>query len=252
LARNRKAKDKKLPREKETPMEFIASMAAVLVIGLFIVTFNFQAFEIPSASMVRTLLIGDHLFVDRTTAAPKANWASWLVPYRDIEQGDIVVFISPIQPGLHVVKRVIGVPGDRVRLQDGQLYRNGQKVVEPYVVPASPGSRLNTFPPADYAHLEREWRLTIPEHIDNGELVIPPRRYFAMGDNREESFDGRYWGFIPRENIIGRPMFIYWSFETPSDQFQKSELSERIKWLFHVAINFFTDTRWKRTLALVR
>jgi signal peptidase I len=252
LAREKKEKKKKKHERKETTMEFIASMATIFVMGLFIVTFNFQAFEIPSSSMLNTLLIGDHLFVDRTTAAPKSAWISGIVPYREIERGDIVVFISPIQPGLHVVKRIIGVPGDRIQLREGRLYRNGAAVEEPYVIPASQGSPLNSFPPSDLFHLQQEWRLTIREHVRDHDLVVPQGRYFAMGDNREKSFDGRYWGFIPRENIIGRPMFIYWSFDTPEDQFQKTAMSERIKWLFHVAINFFTDTRWKRTLALVR
>src|SRR2546426_7788466 len=100
--------DQPKPQEKETVMEFIASMAVVLVTGLFIVTFNMQAFEIPSSSMVKTLLIGDHVFVDRVTAAPKTTWAGPLLPYRDIQDGDIIVFLSPIEPGLHVVKRIIG------------------------------------------------------------------------------------------------------------------------------------------------
>ncbi len=129
------AKQEKQKAEKphETPPEFVASMAGVLVVGLFIITFCLQAFEIPSSSMENTLLIGDHVFVDRVTEAPKTTWFP-LVPYRTIKDSDIVVFLSPAEPGLYVVKRIVGVPGDRIHLRDGVLYRNGQALNEPYVV----------------------------------------------------------------------------------------------------------------------
>src|SRR4030095_5754110 len=116
-----KAKKQKKEKPKETTPEFIASMAVILVTGLFIITFTLQAFEIPSESMVGTLLIGDHVFVDRVRVAPKSSWISWLVPYRDLHRGDLVVFLSPSQPGLYVVKRVIGAPGDRLHLREGAL-----------------------------------------------------------------------------------------------------------------------------------
>jgi signal peptidase I len=262
LAKFRKQKqtaDKKPPEKKETPMEFIASMAEIFVIGLFIVTFNFQPFEIPSGSMLNTLLIGDHLLVDRTTPAPPTRWAGPLIPYSDVRRDDIVVFISPVQPGLHVVKRVIGVPGDRIKLVNNQVYRNGQPLEEPYVIPIDPDLHdpfRDDFP-AHFTGREPEtaaypeWRVLSRDYIINGELVVPPGRYFAMGDNRRESLDSRYWGFIPRENIIGRPMVIYWSFETPDDQYRKMAMTDRIKWLFHVAWRFLPDTRWKRTFRLV-
>jgi signal peptidase I len=257
LAKNNKQGQEGKPKHrKETPMEFIASMAEVFVIGLFIVTFNFQPFEIPSASMVKTLLIGDHLFVDRTTPAPPTKWVGPLIPYREIKRGDIVVFISPVQPGLHVVKRIVGVPGDRLRLKDRQLYLNGQPVNEPYVIqPKEYNAYRDDFPTgvAEYeGNIDRLWRVTMPDNVQDGELVVPPGRYFGMGDNREVSLDSRYWGFIPRENIIGRPMVIYWSFDTPENQFQKTEIAERVGWIFHVAIHFISDTRWDRTFRLVR
>jgi signal peptidase I len=257
LAKNKSKQnpETKPKKPKETTMEFIASMAEVFVIGLFIVTFNFQPFEIPSASMVETLLIGDHLFVDRTTPAPPARWVGPLIPYSDVKRGDIIVFISPVQPGLHVVKRIIGIPGDRIRLKNKQLYRNGQPVDEAYVIqPHGYNPYRDDFPagPPDYeGNIDRVWRITMPEHIENDEIVVPSGRYFGMGDNREVSLDSRYWGFIPRENIIGRPMLIYWSFKTPENQFQKTEISDRLGWIFHVALNFFPETRWGRTFRLV-
>jgi signal peptidase I len=253
----KRKQEPKTPEKKETPMEFIASMAEIFVIGLFIVTFNFQPFEIPSGSMLNTLLIGDHLLVDRTTPAPPTKWIGPLIPYNDIKRDDIIVFISPVQPGLHVVKRIIGIPGDRIHLENNKVYRNGQLLDEPYVIqPETRNLYRDDFPkyPAemgDYTEGYPEWRLTMPEHVKNGELVVPPGRYFAMGDNRQVSLDSRYWGFIPRENIIGRPMVIYWSFETPEHQYLKTAMSERIKWLAHVVIYFIPDTRWKRTLRLV-
>src|SRR5246127_60214 len=121
-------------KPKETTVEFLASLAAVLVTGLFIITFVVQAFEIPSSSMEDTLLIGDHVFVNRVQFAPKTTWTGPLLPYGQIRHGDIVVFLSPAQPGLYIVKRIIGIPGDRIHLRDGAVYRNGEKLNEPYVI----------------------------------------------------------------------------------------------------------------------
>jgi signal peptidase I len=249
------AADKPKPQEKETVMEFIASMAVVLVTGLFIVTFNMQAFEIPSSSMMNTLLIGDHVFVDRITAAPKTSWVSPVVPYRDVKRGDIVVFLSPVEAGLHVVKRIIGVPGDRIRLQNGIVYRNGEKLDEPYVIHSKTDYNpyRDNFPAVapELGTVAPEWHVTMNSYIKNGEIVVPPDSYFGMGDNRDVSYDSRYWGFIPRENVIGRPMFIYWSFNTDENQYRKTAASERAAWLVHVVIHFFDETRWRRTLRLV-
>jgi signal peptidase I len=244
-------------------MEFISSMAVVLVIGLFIITFNLQAFEIPSSSMEDTLLIGDHVFVDRVSYAPRTNLGP-LLPYREVRRGDIVVFLSVTDPGMYIVKRIIGVPGDRIHLQDGVLYRNGERVSEPYVKTCDPGTATcfpsryrDSFPSilpafADGANPTMEWTVQMPFQLRNGELLVPPDRYFAMGDNRYASYDSRYWGFIPRENIIGRPMFIYWSFNTPPNQYTKQSFAERAKFIGHVILHFFDETRWRRTLRLVR
>jgi signal peptidase I len=242
-------------KPKETTPEFIASMASVLVVGLFIITFCLQAFEIPTSSMETTLLIGDHLFVDRVTPAPKSSWMP-LVPYRNLKRGDIIVFISPAQPGLYLVKRVIGIPGDHIHLQEGVVYRNGQKLDEPYNR-HNPASEVNyrdnfpSVPPIDVGATP-EWQLVLPQNIENGEVVVPPDRYFAMGDNRDVSFDSRYWGFVPRENIIGRPMFVYWSFETPPNQYEKTSIGDRLSFIGHIVIHFFDQTRWSRMFRLVR
>ena len=243
-------------KTKETTTEFIASVALVLVVGLFIITFNLQAFEIPSSSMENTLLIGDHVFVDRVTLAPKTRWTGPVVPYRQVHHGDIVVFLSPAEPGLYVVKRIIGVPGDRIHLRDGVVYRNGQALDEAYVLrnPVNYNEYRDNFPavpPTLGTGVTPTWHLLLPSYIQDGDLVVPPDSYFAMGDHRDVSYDSRYWGFIPRENIIGRPMFIYWSFETPADQYHKTSIPDRLAFVLRVVLHFPTQTRWRRMLKLV-
>lgn len=252
-------KTQKVEKKKETTAEFISSMAVVLVTGLFIITFCMQAFEIPSGSMIKTLLIGDHLFVDRALLAPKTKWNP-LIPYQQLHRRDIVVFVSPAQPGLYLVKRVIGIPGDKIHIKDDVVYVNGEAQNEPYkFIDPSPRDTFKPYamnfpsvPPDDTVTLTQEWHVTLSSHIENGDLVVPQDSYFAMGDNRENSWDSRFWGFIPKENLIGRPMFIYWSFETPEDQYQKQDIGDRLGFIIHIAIHFFDQTRWSRMFRLVR
>jgi signal peptidase I len=255
---NKKPEDEKPP---ETTVEFLASLAGVLVTGLFIITFVLQAFEIPSSSMEDTLLIGDHVFVNREQFAPPTHWMGVLMPYRDIRFRDIIVFLSPEEQGLFVVKRVIGVPGDHIHLRDGVVYRNGEKLDEPYVtnkdVPSSEITRTyrENFPavaPSDNYQVTTEWQAGLAKHVEGEDLVVPPGSYFAMGDNRNASWDSRFWGLIPKENVIGRPMFIYWSFITPEGQYKMREWGDRVGFLAHTVIHFFDETRWSRTLKLVR
>ena len=251
-------------KPRETTVEFLASLAGVLVTGLFIITFVLQAFEIPSSSMEDTLLIGDHVFVNREQFAPPTHWLGPLLPYRDIRRNDIVVFLSPEEQGLFVVKRIMGVPGDHIHLRDGIVYRNGEKLVEPYVRHKDTQSDRDdayhqyrdNFPavlPSEAAQVRNEkWTQELPSHIEGGDIVVPPDSYFAMGDNRDVSYDSRYWGFIPRQNVIGRPMFIYWSFITPADQYQMRSAGDRLGFVAHIIIHFFDETRWSRTLRIVR
>ena len=254
----RKTKKEKPPRQEETLPESIAGIASVLVSGLFIITFVVQAFEIPSRSMENTLLVGDHVFVDRLTPASRTGYVGPLVPYRDVHRGDVVVFISPSEPGLYVVKRVIGVPGDRIRLKDRTVYLNGVAQDEKYVkyIQNDYNPYRDNFPsvnPDGYSGVTTQWLAELQDHLNkDGELVVPPHSYFGMGDDRDISLDSRYWGFIPQENVIGRPLFIYWSFETPDTQYQKTELSDRIKFIVHVILHFFDQTRWRRMFHLVR
>ncbi len=254
----RKEKEEVTEKQRETTVEFLASLAGVLVTGLFIITFIVQAFEIPSSSMENTLLIGDHVFVNREQFAPRSPWLGPVIPYRNPKDGDIVVFLSPHDIGLYVVKRVMGVPGDRIHLRNGVVYRNGVKLDEPYVNhPDQPSynpyrDNFPAEPPSDMNNVVPEWQLVMNQYIQGDDLVVPPGHYFAMGDNRDVSYDSRYWGFIPQENLIGRPMFIYWSFETPPYQYLEKGVSDRIGFLVHIVIHFFDETRWRRTLQVVR
>jgi signal peptidase I len=245
-------------QQKETTVEFLASLAGVLVTGLFIITFVLQAFEIPSSSMEDTLLIGDHVFVNRVMFAPATHWLGALLPYRDIRRGDIVVFLSPEEQGLFVVKRIMGVPGDHIHLRDGAVYRNGQKLNEPYVQHKMGDynpyrDNFPAVPPTEmYGVRNERWQQAFRSHVEGDDIVVPPNSYFAMGDNRDVSYDSRYWGFIPRANVIGRPMFIYWSFITPPDQYQMRSPGDRFGFLAHIIIHFFDETRWSRTLRIVK
>ena len=248
--------DGKPTKPKETTAEFIASIAAVLVTGLFIITFTLQAFVIPSSSMENTLLIGDHVFVDRIMLAPKSNWLGPLIPYRHPRHDDIFVFVSPAEPGLYVVKRVIGVPGDRIKLRDGVVYRNGEQLDPSFVVRNGTYNAYRdnfpTVPPTDYDGVNPVWREALASRIDNGELVVPPNSIFAMGDNRDVSLDSRYWGFVPYENVIGRPMILYWSFQQPRDEYTRTSIAERLQFLGTIVLHFFDQTRWSRMFHVVR
>jgi signal peptidase I len=253
-------------RVEETPFEAIASVCSVLVVGLYILTFLGQNFVIPSGSMEDTLLVGDHLVVDRITLAPPSKWMP-LVHYREPKRGDIIVFLKPVadmvdgQPTIQfLVKRLIGVPGDHIHLRDGIVIINGVAQEQPHAKPTTPENHqdfLDEFPsvapdPEPGNFIPESWAEDFPNHIENGDLVVPPGKYFMMGDNRHNSADSRFWGFVPRENIIGRPLFNYWSFKTPDEQYEQTGILNSIAWMGHVAVHFFGDTRWSRTLHLVR
>jgi len=247
-------------KPRETKVEFLASLAGVLATGLFIITFMVQAFAIPSSSMENTLLVGDHVFVNRIQFASKTSWAgSLLLPYDEIRRGDIVVFLSSQTSGLYVVKRIIGVPGDRIHLQSGIVYRNGQKLDEPYVLhdPDNPmdmyRDNFPAVPPPDFdSNVSDVWRANLPSYIHGDDIVVPPNAYFGMGDNRGVSLDSRYWGFIPQQNVIGRPMFIYWSFAASEGQYMGTSVGDRLGFLTYSIVHFIDKTRWRRTLRIVK
>jgi len=230
----------------------IAEWTVTILLLLFGTTTLVQAFVIPTGSMEDTLLIGDHLLVDKLTYAPPGSISRYLLPYEDVQRGDIIVFRYPIDIEQTFVKRVIGVPGDHIRLVNKQVYLNGTKLDEPYKIhktdyidsyrdnfPSEPNVRL--YPPAEEM---------LSEHVVNGEVVVPPHSYFAMGDNRDSSLDSRYWGFVPRQNIIGKPLIIYWSYDAPTDQLVSPTIG--LDHILDLAQHFFTKTRWRRTFKLIR
>jgi signal peptidase I len=255
-------------KAEETPFEALASICSVLVVGLFILTFLVQNFVIPSGSMEKTLLVGDHLAVDRITLAPPAKWMP-LMRYREPRRGDIVVFIKPVaepepdaegQPQyFFLVKRLVAVPGDRIHLRNGIVILNGVAQDQPHAQPTTPENFqefLDDFPavpPPDISQVPDSWSsIEFPKDVVNGDLVVPPGMYFMMGDNRHDSLDSRYWGFVPRQNIVGRPLFNYWSFNTPESVYEQPGFGNRLTWISHVVLHFFTDTRWSRTFHLTR
>jgi len=252
---------------EETPFEAAASICGVLVVGLFILTFLAQNFVIPSGSMQNTLLVGDHLVVDRITLAPSCKWMP-LVRYREPQRGDVVVFIKPSpepEPDadgkpqyLFLVKRLIGVPGDHIHLRDGIVIINGVAQSQPHAQPTTLDNHTDfldefpSIPPSTQPGATESWSVDFPNHFENGDLVVPPGMYFMMGDNRHDSLDSRYWGFVPRANIVGRPLFNYWSFRTPESEYDQTGIRNRVSWMAHVALHFFTGTRWSRTFHLIR
>lgn len=247
------------PEQKETLLESMAGTALMIVVWLFVVTFVVQNFEIPSSSMEKTMLIGDHLVVDHSTLEPAKSWMP-LMHYRPVQHGDIIVFLkpNPEQPDFILVKRAIGLPGDHIRLRHGTVYRNGVALNEPQAAVLNDSSSdyeehyneyRDDFPayPAYGSGSTEVWATELPSHIQNGELVVPPGMVFAMGDNRTHSLDSRYWGFVPQDNILGRPLFVYWSFVTSPDQINKTSASDRVAFVVHIITHFVSDTRWKRT-----
>jgi signal peptidase I len=241
---------------RETILQGCASTCSVVAVGLFILTFIFQNFMIPSSSMASTLLVGDHVMVERQSLAPAVKWIPFM-HYRDIRRGDVIVFYKPTeQPnGEHIfmVKRVVAIPGDRIHLRNGIVYLNGVAQHEPNVTAprnAQYDAYINDFPsvsPSTEPGVTAEWSLLLQESIHDGDLVVPPGNYFAMGDNRENSLDSRYWGFVPRENIIGRPLLVYWSIVMPESGPDEVPLADRAESTMHEMTHFFSETRWRRT-----
>jgi signal peptidase I len=232
----------------------LQSLLSTVVIAIFVIAFGVQAFQIPSESMENTLLIGDYLLVDKVTYG--SGFAGRLMPYRPVQRGDIVVFHYPVHPSEHFVKRVVGVPGDRVRLFNGQVEVNGVVLNEPYAIHLSRTHDVfrDDFPRGGMAlQVEARWWLQMRKLVEDGELIVPEKSYFVLGDNRDESLDSRYWGFVPRENIIGRPLLIYWSFRSPSYDVPVSpRMSDKLYHFAYAMSHLFKITRWDRTFRVIK
>ena len=230
---------------------FIAEWTVTIILLLFGTTTLVQAFVIPTGSMEDTLLIGDHLLVDKMAYAPSGPVSKHILPYHEIQRGDIIVFRYPVDIRQTFVKRAIGVPGDRIRLVDKQLILNGRRMNEPYVYHKTEyvDSYRDNFPGEPNVHVAESAIDMLMNHVQNGEVVVPPQTVFAMGDNRDSSLDSRYWGFVPRGNIIGKPLVIYWSYDAPTEALADPSIS--IKHIADLLLHFPTKTRWRRTLRLI-
>jgi signal peptidase I len=233
----------------------LQSLAGTVVIAVFVITFIVQAFQIPSSSMENTLLIGDYLLVNKLTYGG-GGAADYVMPYRQVRRGDIVVFHYPVNPAQHFVKRVIGVPGDRVRLVNKQVLVNGVALKEPYAHFSRPldDPFRDSFPRMEVlSGPTPEWWIQMRKLVEDGQLIVPEGHYFVMGDNRDNSYDSRYWGFVPQANIIGRPLLIYWSVQGPEGEMTApSSVGDRLYHFAYVVTHIFQITRWNRTLRLVR
>lgn len=238
---------------------FVHEWSLNILILLFGTTTLVQAFIVPTPSMDSTVMVGDHMIVDKLAYSPAGSVSRFLLPYTEVQRGDIIVFRYPVDIRQNYVKRVIGIPGDQIRIVDKVVHVNGKALTEPYTQHILPGLEpyRDNFPGDPPVELYRrlvdggnmlERAQQMLAHTRNGELVIPPEYFFAMGDNRDNSLDSRYWGLVPRENIIGKPLLIFWSYDAPTEALVGYSADH----FLDLAANFFTKTRWERTLKLVR
>jgi signal peptidase I len=239
------------PAKGDQPRGFIAEWTVTIILLLFGTTTLVQAFVIPTGSMEDTLLIGDHLLVDKLAYAPPGHISKYLLPYEQVKRGDIIVFRYPVDIKSTFVKRCMGVPGDRIKLVNKEVYLNGKKLVEPYVYHKTEyiDSYRDNFPSEPNGGVLEPGLDMLEHHVVNGEVVVPPDSFFAMGDNRDSSLDSRYWGFVPRENIMGKPLIIYWSYDAPTEALSNPTIG--VDHLVDLMEHFFTKTRWRRTFMLV-
>lgn len=240
------------PVKAPRPRGFIPGWIVNIIVLLFSATTLVQGFVIPSGSMEDTLLTGDHVLVDKLAYASPGPISKYVLPYEQVKRGDIIVFRSPADLNMNLVKRCMGVPGDRIKLVNKQVRLNGRKLDEPYAAHTSGriDNYRDNFPAEPDLQVSEGGRDMLEHHVENGEVVVPPGNYFAMGDNRDDSLDSRYWGFVPRDNIIGKPFLIYWSYDAPSEALLNPNIDP--DHLIDVVEHFFTKTRWRRTFMLVR
>lgn len=251
-----RAASRKPLRAPEPFSYLLQSLLGTVVIAIFVIAFAVQAFQIPSESMEKTLLIGDYVLVDKMHYGGGDSPLAPVMPYRDIKRGDIIVFRYPVHPSEHFVKRVVGMQGDRIRLVDKKLYVNGTLLTEPYVqhLPGSDAWRDN-FPRLDFTStgVDAHWSKEMAGLVRNGQLVVPEGQYFVMGDNRDQSSDSRYWGFVPRENVVGRPLLVYWSLRKLDDDDPPAHtLTDKLMHLAYVILKIPQTARWERSLSLIR
>ncbi len=235
---------------KPTPRGFITEWAVTIAVYLFATTTLVQAYVVPTGSMESTVRVGDHMLVDRVTYSEPGSLGRRILPYREPARGDIVVFLYPEDIRQTYVKRLIGLPGDRIHLEKGQVIRNGIRLIEPYTqhIATYPDPYRDNFPLTPEATTTPRGRDMLAHHVDNGELVVPSDMLFVLGDNRDNSADSRYWGFVPRSYIIGKPLLIYWSYDAPTEDLVDWNMNH----IVDVALHFFSRTRWDRMFLVPR
>lgn len=239
-------------QEDDAPRGIVSEWVLTILLLLFGTTTLVQAFVIPTGSMEDTLLIGDHLLVDKLSYAPASGLTRYLLPYTDVQRGDIVVFRYPVDIRQTFVKRVIGTPGDRIRLINKEVYLNGKRIEESYKYHKTNfiDSYRDNFPTDPNTRVDDRALDMLENHVSADEVLVPPGNYFVMGDNRDSSLDSRYWGFVPRENIVGKPLLVYWSYATRTDNLVSTGINfEHLK---DLSLNFFRKTRWERTMRVIR
>jgi signal peptidase I len=229
--------------KKSTLREYFESIVIAVILALFIRTFIVQAFKIPTGSMEENLLIGDHLLVNKFVFAPTATRLERaLLPVRSIARADIVVFKYPEEPERDFIKRVIGLPGETVEVRQKKVYINGKPLDEPYAHFLEPAATPSEFREVTSFDVRERY----------GPVTVPADQYFVMGDNRDNSQDSRYWGFLPRDYIKGKALIIYWSYESGREDYQDEGAGAALRGLGSVFVHFFTRTRWDRMFHLIR
>ena len=231
------------PFKKSTAREYFESIVIAVILALFIRTFVVQAFKIPTGSMEENLLIGDHLLVNKFAFGPsETGLERALLPLATVKRLDVVVFKYPEEPERDYIKRVIGLPGETIELKEKRIYINGTLIDEPYV--------HFLEPPGSSSDLHEVTSFDVRERY--GPVTVPPNQYFVMGDNRDNSQDSRYWGFLPRDYIKGKALAIYWSYESDREDYEDESTGATLKNIGSVIAHFFTRTRWTRTLHIIR
>ena len=236
---------------ENTVLLALQALLSIIIVAIFILTFTVQPFRIPSASMVPTLLVGDFLLVDKQTA-DRDHLP--LAPGK-IHRGDVIVFHFPSSPSVHLVKRVIGLPGERLHMHDDQVFINGKPLSEPYAVyrPSEPDSFRDNFPrlTSTDPEIDAKWWMQLRHLEDHGDLRIPANNYFVLGDNRNNSEDSRYWGLVPASAIIGKPLLVYLSLREPESD-DRNNRDDRLVKQPGVLGNLRSLARWHRALHIVR
>jgi signal peptidase I len=229
--------------KKSTLREYFESIVIAVILALFIRTFVVQAFKIPTGSMEENLLIGDHLLVNKLVFGPTAtDLERKLLPVGTIRRRDVIVFKYPEEPDRDFIKRVIGLPGETVEVRGKKVYIDGNALDEPYAHYLQPITTPSEFHEVTSFDVRERY----------GPVTVPANQFFVMGDNRDNSQDSRYWGFLPRENIKGKALLIYWSYEAGRGDYQEDGAGATLKGFGSVFVHFFTRTRWDRMLHQIR